>query len=247
MEEFVFGVKGKGETLHGFLLIAMGEREKGMSILKQYIGKTESQVKSTNRLQNLKERKLLKKAQEVFNVVQLNKSQFFNNVSNKHEHTGRITNVQFSDNSSFFTTICGDICRVWRMAGNLIGAQCTIPAKLDEEHIEESAKPIAVVDNKCTMVAIYRGKMMFQIYEIRDMETFRKKDTIHLRKELITAGVNDFDFTPSRDSVNSLRFVGGDDATHLKIYMTVRGEEYMSTVKLNDMRSDLVQQPKYAD
>lgn len=42
MEEFVFGVKGKGETLHGFLLISMGEREQGMSILKQYIAKIES-------------------------------------------------------------------------------------------------------------------------------------------------------------------------------------------------------------
>ena len=37
---------------------------------------------------------------------------------------------------------------------------------------------------------------MFQIYELRDQETFHKKDTIHLRREVIANGINDFDFTP---------------------------------------------------
>jgi len=41
MQEFVFSVPGKGETLHAYLLIAMGEREQGMNILKKYIATTE--------------------------------------------------------------------------------------------------------------------------------------------------------------------------------------------------------------
>lgn len=195
LEEFVFGVKGKGETLHGFLLISMGEREQGMNILKQYISRTEAHLKNTNRLQNLKERKQLKSAQEVFNVVQLNKNQFFNNVVSKHEHTGRITSLLFSDNSNFFVTICSEMCRVWRIVGNLLGGVLTIPANIDAEYKEEGVKPIAAIDNKCELVCIYRGKLMFQIYELREQESFRKKDNVHLRKELIANGFNDFNFT----------------------------------------------------
>jgi len=84
-------------------------------------------------------------------------------------------------------------------------------------------KPLATVDNKCTLTCVYRGKLMFQLYELRDQESFRKKDTFHLRRELIANGCNDFDFTTGRDSVNQLRFVGGDNPTHLKVYMTVHG------------------------
>ena len=72
MDEFVFSVPGKGETLNAYLLIAMGERDEGMAILKQYISTTEAELKTNARMQNLKVRKQLKQAQEVFNVVQLN-------------------------------------------------------------------------------------------------------------------------------------------------------------------------------
>jgi len=49
MEEFIFSVPSKGETLHAYLLISMGEREKGMAILKAFIAKNESSVMN-NRL-----------------------------------------------------------------------------------------------------------------------------------------------------------------------------------------------------
>lgn len=80
MSEFIFSVPGKGQTLNGYLLISCGEREQGMTILKNYIAETEAQLQGQNRLQNLKVRRQLKQAQEVFNVVQLNKNQFFNNL-----------------------------------------------------------------------------------------------------------------------------------------------------------------------
>jgi len=50
LSEFVFNVEGKGQTLQAFLLISMGEREQGMSILKQYIQETEACLKNSNRL-----------------------------------------------------------------------------------------------------------------------------------------------------------------------------------------------------
>ena len=50
LSEFVFNVEGKGQTLQAFLIISMGEREQGMSILKQYIQETEACLKNSNRL-----------------------------------------------------------------------------------------------------------------------------------------------------------------------------------------------------
>ena len=147
MEEFIFDVPGKGQTLHAFLLISMGEREKGMAILKQFIAHTETSLRGQQRMQNLKMRKQLKQAQEVFNVVQLNKAQFFNNVRMKHEHTARVTNLQFSENSQFMTTTCKESCKVWKVITNLLGTIITIPAALDAEHKEESVAPLACVNN----------------------------------------------------------------------------------------------------
>ena len=79
-----------------------------------------------------------------------------------------VSSITFSDNSNFLVTICNDMCRLWRVMGNLMGGLCTIPANLDAEHKEDSVKPLAITDNKCQLVCLYRGKLMFQIYEIRE-------------------------------------------------------------------------------
>ena len=76
MEEYVFTVDGKGETLRAYLQIAMGWREEGMELLTQFITKNESNLKLETRLQNLKKNKVLKQAQDVFDVIQLNRVQF---------------------------------------------------------------------------------------------------------------------------------------------------------------------------
>ena len=62
LEEFVFKVPGKGETLKAYLLISIGEREKGVAILKKFIQETEQSLQNANRLQNLKVRRQLKQA-----------------------------------------------------------------------------------------------------------------------------------------------------------------------------------------
>ena len=58
MEEYVFTVEGKGETLRAYLQIAMGWREEGMELLTQFITKNESNLKLETRLQNLKKNKV---------------------------------------------------------------------------------------------------------------------------------------------------------------------------------------------
>lgn len=62
MQEFVFSVPGKGETLHAYLLICMGERVEGVGILKKFIAKTEASLKVQRKVGNLKVTKQLKQA-----------------------------------------------------------------------------------------------------------------------------------------------------------------------------------------
>ena len=116
---------------------------------------------SNNRLQNLKTRKQLKQAQEVFNVVQLNKLQFFNNVRIKHEHLSRITDLSFAENSKYMVTISNDMCKVWKVVNNLMGKVIEIPGNIDDEFKEDIVAPVAAIDNNCDLVAIYRGKLNF--------------------------------------------------------------------------------------
>ena len=45
-----------------------------------------------------------------------------------------------------------------------------------------------------------------------------------------------------------IRFIGGDNPTHIKIYMHMHGNEYfVSTVRLDDGVADLRQQSRYDD
>ena len=46
-------------------------------------------------------------------------------------------------------TISNDICKVWKIVGNLVGLQVTIPGSIDEEHYEEGVPALAVIDNNC--------------------------------------------------------------------------------------------------
>lgn len=98
LDEFVFSVPGKGETLHAYLLISMGEREKGKEILKSFIARAQEALEGGGRLKNLKLKNQLARAKEVFDVLSLTgrtdknniKSEFPNNLSQKHEHVERI-------------------------------------------------------------------------------------------------------------------------------------------------------------
>jgi hypothetical protein len=53
------------------------------------------------------------------------------------------------------------------------------------------------------------------------------QSVVNLRREIIANSINDFNFTPQRDRVTRLRFLGGEDhePTHLRIYMVVDGKD----------------------
>lgn len=175
----------------------------------------------------------------------LNKAQFFNNAKVKHEHAQRISNLQFSDNSQFIVTISNDLCKVWKIVQNLLGVACSIPGNLEPDLVEEGVLPVAAINNKCTVVAIYRGKLNFVLYEINEQESFKKKDTINLRREIIANGYDEFNYTPGRDRVTEIRFIGGDSPSHLRVYMMIEDKSFVSDVKLVDNVSDWRPQDLY--
>ena len=92
--------------------------------------------------------------------------------------------------------ISQDMCKVWKIVNNLMGPACTIQTEPDDPHQEITVMPLATVDNQGSLLAIYRGKLHFQIMEIRGPTEATKKDTVNLRRELIANGTNDFNFTP---------------------------------------------------
>ena len=47
-------------------------------------------------------------------------------------------------------------------------------------------------------------------------------------------GVIDFDYTPQRDSVQKIKFLGREKATHLRVYLTVNGQKHVSDINLSD-------------
>ena len=200
-------------------------------------------------------------AKEVFNAVQLNKSQFYNNVSVKHDHPERVTDLQFSESSRYMISIDVTVCKVWKVVHNLLGCIIKIPASLDAEHKEEKVAPLCAVDNEGTLAAIYRGKLRFILYDLDehgDLQLYAEKDWINLRKELFGNKYKDFDYTPQRDKVRHIKFIiknkddgvvyeGAGRATHLRVYMVVNKRDCYADVFLEDYLATLTYYEKYSD
>ena len=70
------------------------------------------------------------------------------------------------------TSISHDICKVWRIVNNLMGTHCVIPANLDSDTTEDTVAPVATVCDSGELVALYRGKLHIQIYQIPNPEEF---------------------------------------------------------------------------
>ena len=84
----------------------------------------------------------------------------------KHDHSKRITNLSYSQNGEFFVSTSSDMCKVWRIHKHLMGSYMIFPGGLDSEYTEDSVNPVACCDNQARLVAIYKGKLHFQIYEV---------------------------------------------------------------------------------
>ena len=68
---------------------------------------------------------------------------------------------------------------------------------------------------------------------------------VNLRREIIANGINDFNYTPQRDEVTKIKFLGGDNVNYLRIYMKVDGQPMISDVQMSDSVANLKSLPLY--
>ena len=120
----------------------------------------------------MKKNKVLKQAQDVFDVIQLNRVQFQQNSSVKHDHRNSITDLQFSEGGDYFISASSDVCKVWKFTQNRLTKIIDIPGSTNDENREQNVNTLAALNRACTTAAIYRGKLQFNLYELRDEVSF---------------------------------------------------------------------------
>jgi hypothetical protein len=86
LEEFVFLDPKKGKCLRAYLELALGKKDAGLTILKEFIKQTTAELNSS-RIKNEKKAKKLIEAESMIATVQLDKEKFFSNWSGLHHHT----------------------------------------------------------------------------------------------------------------------------------------------------------------
>lgn len=105
-----------------------------MQILKEFIDRCAGEIKINPKLCNLKSKREMQEAEEVYNEVQLDKATFPNNLRIKHNHKGQIDHVSYSTSGSYFISICSDSTKVWKVVNSIYGCYVTIPSESDKVH-----------------------------------------------------------------------------------------------------------------
>lgn len=128
-----------------------------------------------------------------------------------------------------------------------MGSFLTIPQKDAADKDDEVSKPLCCIDNSGEIIIIYRGGLEFNIYIIHDRNSYSKKDTINLRKEILANGHEGmFEFAATRDSVDDVTFLG-ENPTHFRVYLTVQGVHFFATVNIADGVTELVKAERFND
>ena len=254
LNQFVFSVPGKGETLEAYLLIATGEREAGMEKLKNYIAETREGLTEQQRTKFLKLSRQLKAAEDVQAAVQLEKNLFPQNGKIQHNHKKQVRHIKFSHNSNYMTSICDGETKVWKVAVSVMGCVVTSTYKKESGQVDGISKPIATVSNDGKRFVVFRGNLMLHYYEIVEIgqeRDSRKLEMIDLAKEIQASGREDFQFDPSRDELMDMRLYGGEgeDAqeTHLRVYLMVNGQHYYADINLKDSTTVLKEASLFFD
>lgn len=68
-----------------------------------------------------------------------------------------------------------DICKVWKFTQNQLIKIIDIPGSTNDENREQNVNTLAAINRACSGAAIYRGKLQFNLYDLRDEESFQKK------------------------------------------------------------------------
>ena len=86
LEERIFDVAHKGQTLKAYLEIATGERERGLQSLHAYITGFKKEKANKGKVIDIKSEKSLKTAEQVEQMVALDKETFPQNTKLKPHH-----------------------------------------------------------------------------------------------------------------------------------------------------------------
>jgi len=76
--------------------------------------------------------------------------------------------MQFSDGGDFVISASSDCCKVWKLVQNRMSKTIEISGSTNDENREPNVPTLAAIDKQCTTAAIYRGKLQFNLYELRD-------------------------------------------------------------------------------
>ena len=165
----------------------------------------------------------------------------------KHEHREPLTDLQFSEGGDYLISASSDVCKVWKFVQNRLSKIIEIPGSTNDENREQNVQTLAAMNKACTAAAIYRGKLQFNLYELRDEDNYQKKQTIDLVSLLNKSRVEGFQFVPQRDQIYKLKFVGGDAPSHLRIYMIIGGEKFVANAALNNSEASFAPYQNYSD
>ena len=140
-------------------------------------------------------------------------------------------------------SICKQSTRVWKVLDNIMGNFLIIPHNKTEDKVDENIKPLVAVDNKGENVIIYRGKLMFNMYQIENRNEWKLKERFDVKKEL-PANNSDgsFEVQGNRDVVvDDVAFME-DQPILFRVYLTINGNHFFA-----DVRKDSVVELKRAE
>jgi hypothetical protein len=105
--------------LNAAILIAQGEKDSGLSLLKEIVEATRKEVKA-QRLVNLKVKKMLDTSETLLTAVQTEREKFVQNHTIPHKHAGIVSSLGISLNSEYLTSVAADETNVWLIKNHMV-------------------------------------------------------------------------------------------------------------------------------
>ena len=135
---------------------------------------------------------------------------YTDNSSVEHGHKDRIETIAFSPNSMYFVTVSREMCKPWTFRAMKAQSSVTI-FNSDDSPPNSNARPMACIDNQGKILAVYRGNLHLNVYDIPDKSNFSKRETVDVAK-LIQAQVNQGFKVGEFDTVSDVRFICKNEA-----------------------------------
>lgn len=93
LKDQVFNNKHKGHSLEGIINIALGEKEEGLKILESYNNTQKQYVIINDPSENIRRRRAREHAKEIYQEVNLQRAEFFQNNTQVSGHAQTIESI----------------------------------------------------------------------------------------------------------------------------------------------------------